>query len=122
LRSEIIEMAAGRAGLDSATLKGHLNDRGYSAILERIADDPVVAPLSFVKPGVTLEVAEAGWRRTFDMHRVAGSLSEERRGIVESYDLSEEGFDRFIALLSENERDHATGTAMTADSITSTEN
>ena len=69
LRTAILEIAGSVADLDSAALKYHLTDRGYAAILEKIAGPEVVALERFARPEADLMDAQMGWVHTLARHQ-----------------------------------------------------
>ena len=77
LRTAILEIAGSVAELDSAALKYHLTDRGYAAILEKIAGPEVVALERFARPEADLMDAQMGWVHTLARHQRAVNLPEE---------------------------------------------
>ena len=76
LRTAILEIAGSMADLDSAALKYHLTDRGYAAILEKIAG-PAALLDWFARPEAASEDAEKGWTHALARHQRAVKLPEE---------------------------------------------
>tara|TARA_A100001037_G_scaffold290465_1_gene303360 strand:+ start:8790 stop:10649 length:1860 start_codon:yes stop_codon:yes gene_type:complete len=111
LRNEIIEIARGSPGLDSATLKQHLCDKGFAATLDDIADTRIAPLAPFVRPEVPLEAAREGWENTLSVHRLAVTLPAEKSACIEEFDFTDEGFNRLKAFLGEAERSNKAETA-----------
>ena len=114
LRNEIIEIAQGSPGLDSATLKQHLSEKGFTATLDDIADARVAPLAPFVRPETPLETAREGWENTLSVHHLAVTLPAEMQACIEAFDFTEEGFNRVKAFHGEAERNTKPDTA-TAD-------
>ena len=114
LRNEIIEIAWGNPGLDSATLKQHLREKGFAATLDDIAEARVAPLASFVRPDVPLETAQEGWENALSVHRLAVTLPAEKSAYIEEFDFTDEGFNRLKAFLGEAERSNKTE-AVTTD-------
>ena len=80
LRVAILEIAGAGAhsdGLDSAELRQHLMNKGFSAILERIAGRSVARLDWFADPSSEIEDVEIGWRHALARHRTAITLPRE---------------------------------------------
>ena len=71
LRHAIIEIVGREPDLDTGGLKVHLNERGFSDIVARVAGREVAVHGGFAKQGATLEDAEMGWRHALARHRRA---------------------------------------------------
>ena len=108
LRNEIIEIVRGSPGLDSATLKQHLREKGFTATLDDIAEARVAPLASFVRPDVPLETAQEGWENALSVHRLAVTLPAEKSAYIEEFDFTDEGFNRLKAFLGEAERSNET--------------
>lgn len=108
LRNEIIEITRGNPGLDSATLKQHLREKGFTATLDDIAEARVAPLASFVRPDVPLETAQEGWENALSVHRLAVTLPAEKSAYIEEFDFTDEGFNRLKAFLREAERSNRT--------------
>ena len=108
LRNEIIEIARGNPGLDSATLKQHLREKGFTATLDDIAEAKVAPLASFVRPDVPLDTAQEGWENALSVHRLAVTLPAEKSAYIEEFDFTDEGFNRLKAFLGEAERSNKT--------------
>ena len=111
MRCEIIEIARGSLGLDSAALKRHLCEKGFAATLDDIADAKVAPLAPFVRPDVPLETAREGWENTLSVHRLAVTLPAEKSACIEEFDFTDEGFNRLKAFLGEAERSNTAETA-----------
>ena len=107
LRDEIIKIASGSSGLDSATLKRHLREEGFTATLEAIAEARIAPLAPFVRPDASLETARKGWESVLSVHRSAVTLPVEKTAYIEEFDFTDEGFDRLKAFLGEAERNGA---------------
>ena len=80
LRLAILEIAGSGAhscGLDSAALRQHLLDKGFAAILDRVAGRDAARLDWFVDPGAEIEDVEIGWRHALARHRRATALPRE---------------------------------------------
>ena len=108
LRNEIIEIMRGNPGLDSATLKQHLREKGFTATLDDIAEARVAPLASFVRPDVPLKTAQEGWENALSVHRLAVTLPAEKSAYIEEFDFTDEGFNRLKAFLGEAERSNKT--------------
>jgi len=120
LRNEIIEIAQGSPGLDSASLKQLLCDRGFVATLNNIADAKIAPIAPFVRPDVPLEAAREGWENTLSVHRLAVTLPAEKSACIEEFDFTDEGFNRLKAFLGEAERSNKGETAAVESTRTRT--
>ena len=120
MRNEIIEIAQGSLGLDSATLKQHLSEKGYTATLDDIAEARIAPLAPFVRPETPLETACEGWENTLSVHRLAVTLPAEKSACIEEFDFTDEGFNRLKAFLGEAERNNKTDTPTTDPTRTET--
>ncbi len=120
LRNEILEIARGSLGLDSAALKQHLCEKGYTATLDDIADARIAPLAPFVRPDVPKETAREGWENTLSVHRLAVTLPAEKSACIEEFDFTDEGFNRLKAFLGEAERSNTAETAAAGPTPTRT--
>ena len=80
LRLAILETAGSGAhsdGLDSAEFRNHLMNKGFSAILDRVAGRDTARLDWFADPSSEIEDVEIGWRHALARHRRAMTLPRE---------------------------------------------
>ncbi len=110
LRQALLEVVAANPDLDAATLKCHLNDRGYNRLLDELWQDANVRA-RFARPDASLAVARGGWRQTY-LRLTLPALRVEFREAQQAFatTLTEAGQSRFVAardLLAAAEREAA---------------
>lgn len=102
LRAAILEVAALHAPLDSDSLKNHLNDRGLSRTVKRLARHRRKAS----EDGTGGADAEAGWLDLVARHRKAvvlkGELEDAEKALAD--EMTEENLERLRAVLTELEK------------------
>ena len=106
LRSALIEIVGSVTDLDSTALRQHLCERGFAAILERIAGPGARVLDWFALPDAEIEDAEMGWRHALARHHRADLLQRELKAAeaVLAEDMSQETYARFLALKGDMER------------------
>ena len=106
LRSAIIEIAGSVTDLDSTALRQHLSERGFAAILDRIAGPGAHVLDWFALPDAELEDAEIGWRHALARHHQADLLQRQLKAAEAALaeDMTQETYARFLALKGEMER------------------
>ncbi len=110
LRQALLEAVAANPDLDAATLKCHLNERGYTRLLDELWQDANVRA-NFARPDASHAVARDGWRQTY-LRLTLPALRAEFREAQQAFatTLTEAGQSRFIAardLLAAAEREAA---------------
>ena len=106
LRLAILEIAGSSAhsnGLDSAELREHLMNKGFSAILDKVSGRDTVRLDWFVDPSTEIEDVEIGWRHALARHRRATTLPRELAEAEAAFakDPSETNEARLLALKRE---------------------
>ncbi|HYD98358.1 MAG TPA: DNA primase [Alphaproteobacteria bacterium] len=81
LRAEVIEAFRHDSGLDAASLRNHLSQRGFSALAERLLGI-AERHAPFVRPGVAIEAARSGWVDVYDHHRQRAQVQAELRAAL----------------------------------------
>ncbi len=76
LKDAILEISAQSPDLDSSTLKGHLAERGFASIVERLAGRDARVLERFVRSDAQLSDAHRGWKRVLALHRRNGLQAE----------------------------------------------
>lgn len=96
LRRGVLKLLDGDPGLDSETVKSHLERDGLSETVLRVVADDIIAHAAFAKPETPLERARAGWEQVFSM-AVRSLEDEEAHYAVRQLaaDVSEEEWERF---------------------------
>lgn len=64
LRRALLDVVAANPDLDAATLKCHLNERGYARLLDELWRDANVRA-GFARPDASLAAARGGWRQVY---------------------------------------------------------
>ncbi|MFQ5954259.1 MAG: DNA primase [Kiloniellales bacterium] len=97
LRRALLQAVAATPGLDAATLRGHLNDRGFARLLDELWQDANVRA-SFARPDAPLAVARDGWRQTY-LRLLLPALRAEFREAQQAFAeaLTEDSQSRFNA-------------------------
>ena len=106
LRLAILEIAGSGAhshGLDSAELRDHLMNKGFSAILDKVAGRDTARLDWFADPSTEIEDVEIGWRHALARHRRAVTLPRELAEAEAAFagDPSETNEARLLALKRE---------------------
>ena len=106
LRLAILEIAGSGVysdGLDSAELRQHLMNKGFSAIQDRVAGRDTARLDWFADPSSEIEDVEIGWRHALARHRRATTLPRELAEAEAAFarDPSETNEARLLALKRE---------------------
>ncbi|RCK35074.1 DNA primase [Thalassospira xiamenensis] len=96
LRRAVLKLLDGDPGLDSETIKAHLERDGLSETVLRVVGADILAHAAFARPETPLERARAGWEQVFSM-AVSSLEDEEAKYAVRQLaaDISEEEWERF---------------------------
>lgn len=77
LRTQIIDSAASKAGLDGPSLKAHLSNKGLGALLERLEAQAMRLNDWFLGSGAALDDARTGLRQMIALHHKTITLDRE---------------------------------------------
>ena len=96
LRRAVLKLLDGDPGLDSETIKAHLERDGLSETVLRVVGADILAHAAFARPETPLERARTGWEQVFSM-AVSSLEDEEAKYAVRQLaaDISEEEWERF---------------------------
>lgn len=97
VRDEIIGFAADNKDLDSETLKRHLHDQGFAALIDALGTSEAFEGVRFVVPDAEPAETEMGWRQLTSRHGRAGlEVEVEVAEVAFGRDDSEENWGRLV--------------------------
>ncbi len=97
VRDEIIGFAADNKDLDSETLKRHLHDQGFAALIDALGTSGAFEGVRFVVPDAEPAETEKGWRQLTSRHgRVGLEVEVETAEAAFGRDDSEENWGRLV--------------------------
>ncbi len=96
LRRAVLKLLDDDPGLDSDSIRAHLERDGLSETVLRVVSADVIAHAAFAKPETPLERARTGWKQVFSM-AVSSLEDEEAKYAVRQLaaDISQEEWERF---------------------------
>jgi DNA primase len=100
LRSHLINTAALEPGLDTAGLKGHLQQRGFGPLLDRLTNQAMRLNEWYLGPEAADDDARTGLRQMFALHRKTVTLDRELKAAEAAFgaDPSEANFNTLAGL------------------------
>jgi len=100
LRSHLINTAALEPGLDTARLKGHLQQRGFGPLLDRLTNQAMRLNEWYLGPEAADDDARTGLRQMFALHRKTVTLDRELKAAEAAFgaDPSEANFNALAGL------------------------
>lgn len=76
LRQEVLKTLASSSGLEYQGLRDHLEDTGFSELLNGLLSRQVINHANFARPDENIDVAQKGWEQTFRLFRRNQLLEE----------------------------------------------
>jgi DNA primase len=76
LRQEVLKTLASSPGLDFQALRDHLEDTGFSELLNGLLSRQVINHANFARPDEHIDVARKGWEQTLRLFRRNRLLEE----------------------------------------------